>query len=126
MKPSRRKVGRPKSGKKAHCIRIKPATYTELVRAGKAAGYARVGDWLDRLPFVGAAPVTSYNEMSSDELAHAFRMACNVAGKSLLELCEVIDYDPAVGKSGLHAFRKLNKQYQQLLTLARSVGINNK
>lgn len=127
MKPSKRKVGRPKSGKKAHCIRMKPATNGELVRAAKAAGYDRVGDWLDTLPRIGAAPdLKDFGNMSSLGLAVTFRIACNEAVKSLSVLYEVIDHEPDLGQSGLVAFRKVSKQYQQMVSLARSVGIGNK
>ena len=127
MKLNKKKVGRPKSGRKAHCIRMKPTTNAALVRAAKAAGYDRLGDWLDTLPLVGAPQdVTDFGDMSPDELAQAFRIACNDAVKSLSALYEVIDHAPTVGQRGLAAFLKVNKQYHQLAPLARSVGISNK
>ena len=46
---ARRKPGRPLSGKRAYCIRMKPDVYTILVQAAEKAGFNNLGDWFESL-----------------------------------------------------------------------------
>ena len=108
MKVAKRKVGRPKTGKKGFCIRMTPKAKAALTRAARAAGYARLGDWLEILAMADAAEdALDLDGMSAAERANTFRNACNRAAGALSTVCEVLDYEPAVGKGGLEAFRHL-------------------
>jgi hypothetical protein len=44
-----RKVGRPPSGKKQYCIRMRQGTYVRLLQQAKRAGFPHVGDFIDEL-----------------------------------------------------------------------------
>jgi len=127
MKASNRKVGRPKSGKEQFCIRMAPKAKAALTRTARAAGYTRLGDWLETLAQADvAAGALDLDGMSSVELANSFRVACNRAATALSTVLEVLDYAPVVGKDGLKAFRSLKDRYQRIMRLARNVEIWDK
>jgi hypothetical protein len=42
-----RKVGRPPSGRKAYCLRLKQQNYALLLRKAKNDGFSSVAGWLD-------------------------------------------------------------------------------
>ena len=47
--PSKPKPGRPLSGKRACCIRMKPEVYAILVQASEKAGFDHLGDWFESM-----------------------------------------------------------------------------
>ena len=121
-----REVGRPPTGKTQYCIRMTPTAHSTLLRAAKAAGHAKLGDWLSNFALSdlsGDSP--SFDDMSPVELDTAFRNACDHAAKALSQLYEVVDHDPPVTKRSLKAFQAMKRQYDNVIRLARGVGIRD-
>jgi hypothetical protein len=124
---AKQKVGRPESGRKPYCIRMTPQAKSALTKDATAAGYARLGDWLESLANPDAPRNTlDLNGMSPAELIDAFRGASKRAAAALAVLCEVIDYAPVPDKGGLRAFQAVKDQFQKVAHLAHSVGIVNR
>ena len=46
---SHRKAGRPRSLKKAYCIRMKAHVYEALVKVAAQEGFRHLGDWLESM-----------------------------------------------------------------------------
>lgn len=126
MKATKRRVGRPRSGKHQYCIRMTPKANAALTQAARAAGYTRLGDWLETLAQADVAGAFNLDGMSSVELANAFHVACNRAATALSTVLEVLDYAPVAGKDGLKALGAVKERYQSMMRLARSVGIEDK
>ena len=124
MKAPKKQVGRPASGRRAFCIRMSPPAYAALTKTAKAAGHARLGDWLERLAAARAPNVVlDPRRMSSSELTRAFAIACNHATEALAVLHEVIDYAPAPDRGGLRAFQVLRARFENVTSLAQNVGV---
>ena len=117
MKSTKRKVGRPKSGKKAYCVRMTPAGHDAVLKLAKAAGFAQLGDWLHSLA-AASAEVKPFGDMADEELTIAFAGACDETTKALNQLLEILDHTPHPTKSDLKAFRTMRRRYQHVIRFA--------
>ncbi|MGA2751611.1 MAG: hypothetical protein ABSG59_22830 [Verrucomicrobiota bacterium] len=117
------KIGRPPSGKKAYCIRMKPDTYDDLLRAAQKNGYQSLGQSFDNLPvellFKASNPARPYM------LNPVFREYSNEVASALGEMRLIVESNPMLDddEENLKAFRNLKREYDNLIRRMASFGI---
>ena len=125
----KRKRGRPPSGKKGFCIRMRPETHHDLTLAAKLAGYTNIGDWLDTKALTVSPQKGRQDSRQSIPGTRypVFVTYCTQAREALEKMRDVVDCKPkriladANAKKALQAVRD---EYRRLLSLVRNVGLD--
>ena len=108
--------GRPATGKKAYCIRMKPDTNADLQRAAKTAGYSQVGDWLATL--VQDKGEESLEEMTQAEIDRALRLKCVEVCNALEAVLDVLCCEPSSSAENSRSFDYVRSRYRHVANFA--------
>ena len=117
-------MGRPPSGNKAFLIRMKPETHDDLLRAAKADGYKRMGEWLDNVPAELVHRLSSPARLktpSAKLLSDAFREYATEVARALDEMRLIVERNPMLDEDVVNrkAFQNLRQQYVALIQRMR-------
>ena len=122
------KMGRPPSGNKAFCVRMRPDTYDDLLRAAKKDGYQRLGEWLDNLPAEALFKVSNPARLknpSPDRLNRAFQRYSTEVAFAFAEMRLIVERNPMLDddEANLKAFNGLKREYGSLIRRMADFGI---
>ncbi|HEV7927031.1 MAG TPA: hypothetical protein VGR14_16865 [Verrucomicrobiae bacterium] len=120
------KMGRPPSGNRAFCIRMKPNTHDDLLRASQKDGYERLGEWLDDRPvevlFKLSNPARLKNPAPA-RLNAAFQEYAKEIALALGEMRLIVERNHMLDddEENLKAFKRMKWAYYNLMRRLASI-----
>jgi hypothetical protein len=123
-------MGRPPSGNKAFLIRMKPETHDDLLRAAKADGYKRLGEWLDHVPAELVYRLSSPARLKNPSpklLGDAFREYATEVARALDEMRLIVERNPMLDEEteNRKAFQNVRREYEGLIRRMGDFGIDS-
>ena len=120
-------MGRPPSANKGFMIRMKPETHGDLLRAAKADGYKRLGEWLDNVPAELVYRLSSparLNNPSLQRLSESFCEYANEVARALDEMRLIVERNPMLDDDAENrkGFQNLRHAYDGLIRRMEELG----